>query len=505
MLGNEISDYRQLKALRAKMETPEFKKEKFILKSLYHCGKKVPIVNGSARVALLANDKTAKFVGVASCKSSWGCPVCTAKQMAKYGSRIASALDALKERSMSAAMITFTIPHTAGFSCEQATEILYNTWKAFTIHGNKIGTSYANDIFANFCATFDSKHRVRVTEYTWGKNGWHPHFHTLFWFPASKIQQILDWEERLKIRWLELAKRYSVLEFLSGYPETQIKTVRTFILYKIDSYNEFEDAATIREQLFKLRHSLKAEEISDEFCEALADTLYRFQKMYSNLNSVSNAVYISKKERINEKTAALETQVIIQESAQYLTGWGADLELTGNAKNVASHTNHYTWQQILANAIKQDEMKLNELQPAEGSRKKEESEGAEQEPNWWKLYFEYMEATRKQRHARVNFSVQSGLNDIIKEYRKTHAYKEILKKNHMDRKKNFGVWRTVCFFNKSQWSSICNNDLEVRILELATANNAINLIAELLEIYQIPPPIENKAEAEKLEQIWNAA
>lgn len=492
MLDQEISDYRQLKAIRKKMETPEFGKEKFLLKSLYHCGKKVPVISGKAAVALVANKKQAKFMGVASCKSSWGCPICTARQMSKYAAKIAIALDALKERQLSAAMITFTIPHTRGFSCEQVTEILYKTWKAFTIHGNGKQASNKNDIFAKFMGSFESKHRVRVTEYTFGNAGWHPHMHCLFWFPSNRIQEILDWEERLNERWLELAKRYTIREILIGYPETQRKTVRA----KVET---------------------------------------RVNIMYSRMNTAeSKGVYISKNEN---------NLVIVQKSSDYLCGWGGNREITGNYKNKATAQGHYSWQQILANAIKADALslqvsslekkedlysenlskqhteitdngpkmeesckrKLNELKPAEGSRKNEGSEGAAEEPDWWKLYFEYMRATRKQRHARVNFSVQSGLNAIIAAYKNTEGYKSVLKKNVTDQRETFGVWKTVCWFSKAQWQEICENDLEPVILSLAHEENAKKLIDRVLADYQILPSSENQAEAAKLEAILNAA
>lgn len=453
MLGNEISDYRQLKCIRKKMETDEFRKEKYFLKSLYHCGAKVPAIHGQAAVAVVANDKTARIVGVASCKSPWGCPVCTAKQMAKYAAKIACAIDALKERSYSAAMLTFTIPHTSGFTCEQATEILYKTWKAFTVHGNGKQASNLHDVFAEFCRTFDSKHRVRVTEYTFGNAGWHPHFHCLFWFPSNRINEILEWEERLNNRWLELCKRYTIRELLIGYPETQRKTVRA----KVET---------------------------------------RVNIMYEKMDRRgSNGVYISKENNL----------VIVQKSSDYLCGWGGDLEVTGNVSGKATAPGHYTWQQILYNAIEQDKMKLNELNPAEGSRKKEVSVGRGTGSDWWKLYFEYMHATKKARHARVNFSVHSGLNAIIAEYKRGEKYKTVLKKNAMDRRKNFGVWRVVCWFSKAQWSEICNKDLDIRILELATAKNAKELIDRMLTDFQILPSLENQAEAAKLEAILNAA
>lgn len=489
MLGNEIGDYKQLKAIKAKLA--QDLKKKLIFKSLYFCGSKVPVIHSKAAVAVVANKKTAKFVGVSGCKSSWGCPVCTARQMAKYGARIACALDALKERHLRAAMLTFTVPHTSGFSCEQTTEILYKAWKAFTVHGNYQKGCNRSDIFSNFCGTFDSKHRVRVTEYTWGKKGWHPHFHCLFWFPENRLQEILLWEERLNERWLELCKRYTIQELLIGYPETQRKTVR-------------------------------------------AKVTTRVEIMYSKMKCAeSKGVYISKDQA---------GRVIVQESSNYITGWGGNLEVTGNYKNSA-RAGHYTWQQILQNAIESDaravvasssgaeptqiynkkieasniltdnlpkmeescKLKLNELKPAEGSRKKEVRVGRGTGIDWWQLYFEYMLATRMQRHARVNFSVHSGLMQIIAEYKKTQVYKTFVKKKATEYHETFGRWRTVCWFSKAQWNAIWRNDLEIRILTLATAENAKELIDRVLEIYEIPPSLENQAEAAKLEAILNAA
>jgi len=427
LLGNEVSDYKKLKEIKKKIA--EDPKKKLFFKSLYYCGSKAVVKSSGTAVALVANNKTARFVGNTSCKSSWCCPVCSSRQMSKYGSKIASAIDALKERGELAAMITFTVPHSSGFTCEQITEIAYNVWKAFTVHGNKIGESYKNDVFSNFMAEFNAKHKVRVTEYTWGQSGWHPHFHCMFWFPKNRIQEILNWEERLQKRWLELCKRYTIKQLLIGYPETQRKTVR-------------------------------------------AQVETRINIMYSKLNDVSKCVYISKDK---------QGKVIIQESSNYICGWGGDKELTGNVDCKATAENHFTWQQILSEAIATNNQKF------------------------WDLYFEYATATRKYKHARVNFSVHSGLTQIIKEWQKTNEYKKVLKKNRISQEKEFGKWKTVCFFTSLQWFNICANDLEPNILEMAILPDALTKITELLERHQIPPPIINKAAGDKIEMIWNAA
>ena len=427
MTGNEVSDYKQLKEVKKRLALNLEKK--LILKSLYYCGSKVPVIRGQAAVALVANNKQAKFVGVSSCKSSWCCPVCTSRQMAKHGARIACAIEALKKQGLVPAMLTFTVPHTSGFTCEQVTEIAYKTWKAFTVHGNKPAGNYMNDVFANFCGSFNSKHRVRVTEYTFGNAGWHPHFHCLFWFPANRIQEILEWEGRLNERWLELCKRFTIRELLIGYPETQRKTV-------------------------------------------LAKVTTRVNIMYAKMDRCgSNGVYISK-----DKAG----KVIVQKSSQYITGWSADKELTGNVKNKARE-NHYTWQQILELAIQTNDEK------------------------WWNLYFEYALATRKYRHARVNFSVQSGIGKIIENYKKTESYKTFSKKNATDRLKNLGRWKTVCWFTKLQWKLICLNDLEADLLQLALNENALQQIINLLESHKIPIPVQNAAQSVALENVLNAA
>lgn len=302
MFGNETKDYKQLKAIRAQLTSTHADK-RIYLNNLMHCGSKVIIDDfQKGSVALIANNKSAKFYGVTTCKSPWCCPVCTARVMSKHATDVACAIDALKQQGQTAVMITFTIPHTSGFSCEQSTEILYNSWKAFTVHGNKILSTAKNDIFSNFMAEFHSKHRVRVCEYTWGSAGWHPHFHCLFWFPTDSVDKILDWEEKLNTRWLELTKRYTIKQLLLSYPT----------------------------------------ELRDLFKEQVKT---RVDIMYDRLNEESQGIYISKK----------DGKVIRCESSQYILGWGYDKEITGNPTAKATKENHYSWQQILEKATANDE------------------------------------------------------------------------------------------------------------------------------------------------------
>lgn len=461
MLGHEIENHKQLTEIRRKIDANL--QEKVVLKSLYYCGSKVAIKDLPG-VALVRNNVTADFYGVTHCKSSWCCPVCTPRRMSAYALDIACGIDALKAQGQLAAMITFTIPHTSGFSCKQATEILYNVWKGFTVHGNKVGKGIPkNDVFANFALTHDHKHRVRVTEYTYGENGWHPHFHCLFWFPKEKFNDIVNWEERLQTRWLELCKRYTIREILKSYPE----------------------------QTPEIKKRVET----------------RVKIMYEKFEGGSDCVHISKN---NDGSARA------QQSSQYICGWGADKELTGNFEEKATKNGHFTWQQILQMAINEDreiKINLNELETAEGSRKAEVSieRAAQVQANientlnqWWKLYFEYAHATR--RHARVNFSVHSGLKKIIAEWKKTNEYQTVAKKNLQSREQKFGKWVTICWFLKDDWSEICYKHLQARILELALYDDAIKLIEELLAENDVRgKPIQHELWTAQLNEALNKA
>lgn len=449
-LRDEISDYKKLKEVKKKLDGDL--RKKLLLKALYYCGSKIAAGFSFGAVAVVKNEKQAKFVGNSSCKSPWCCPVCTARKMSKYAAKISSALDALRYRGFRAAMLTFTIPHTADFSCEEATEILYNTWKAFTVHGNTILQASKNDIFSNFAAATNHKHRVRVTEYTYGQKGWHPHFHCLFWFPQENFQDIVKWETALNQRWLQLAERYTI-KILSRRPEYSKKNSSCIGTPQTNSSVVVDDVQQFKDSSLKLKQ--------------------RIAIMYEKMDTKgSKGVFISKDSNGNP---------IEQLSSNYLCGWGGDKEITGNFNEKATREGHMSWQQILDAAISGND------------------------ENYWNLYFEYAEATRKYRHTRVNFSVHSGICKIIAEWQNSEGYKEYLKKKNTEFAKAVGTWKTVCFFNESQWFSICSRNLEIEILEAAKSEFAFDEISKILTANGISPPLQCEAWAEMLESALNAA
>ena len=435
---------------------PREKKE--ILKSQFFCGARVVHMQGAIpAVYVVANDQDAQFFGTITCKNPWACPICAPKKMSEYATKIACAIDALKLwHKQSAAMLTFTIPHTRGMSCEETTQILKDTWSAFIIHGKKrqhvkyyandekkykhgqkkvltVSSKKQNDAFSTFCENLNCKHHVRVGEYTYGEHGWHPHFHCLFWVDSDKLQEIKNYREQLNERWLTLAKRCTLKLWNKLHPEN---------------------------------------------CE---NNQKRVDIMYSKADTVgSKGCYISVDKNDN---------IIEQKSSMYICGWGADRELTGNVQHKASNAGHKTPFQILEEATETGEVEL------------------------LNLYLEYALATKKMRN-RVKFSHKSGIREIIQKWQHTQTYQENMKKKASELAKK--DWRVVCCFNEQNWFKICKLDEQLnikhQILELANASvnttceiDNRQLIASFLYEYDIQladsPLIDEQAAL--IEQIFN--
>ena len=306
----EISDHALANLLKRKIARNPEDKEK--MKSVFYCGSRVLKGGGAGYepgVFVLVNNETAQFWGTTTCKNAWICPTCSAKMMSKYATDVACAIDAMKARGQVAFMITFTVPHTSGMSCHETTEILFDTWARFHIRGNhnlknetgKNGRTWKNkDPFATFCEEFNCKQRIRVGEYTWGKHGWHPHFHCLFFVDKKKLQMVKGWADTLNERWLTLAKRATIKIWTKLFPD---KT---------------------KEQIEQ-----------------------RAQIMFDKADKVgSKGAYIS----VDDKGKVIE-----QKSSMYICGWGADRELTGNYKAKATNEGHMTPYQILQKAQQAEE------------------------------------------------------------------------------------------------------------------------------------------------------
>ena len=391
-MNHEIMDTRLQAKLRNLIDVlPSF--QQIQLKNLRYCGSRVIQSPGghSPGVFLLKSDDNAKFWGTTSCKSSWACPVCTAKKMSQYAGDIACAIEAIRKfHGQVAIMVTLNIIHYKSLSCLELTEILYNSWKKFTIQGNKqhAGLKRKNwkaSVWSQFCEYFNCTHRVRVTEYTYNnEHGWNPHFHCLFWVDKDKLHEVGAWEEKLKEFWIHHVKN------------------------EWAKYRSAHDSDETHDYKYYYDH---------------IEWTYNYGKIK---NKISQPLYISK-----DKNGKVREQL----SSDYISGWGADKELTGNSHKRATCEDSRTPFQLLEDFANNND----------------ETAG--------KLFIEYALATKFNRHARVNFSAHSGIKKIIVQWKKTNEYITNMKK------KFTRVWKTLIWFPSEQWNKICEADSDFNVKE----------------------------------------
>ena len=191
-MNEEISNSRLATKLKRYIrKTGQIKK----LPNIYHCGSRVIRQLGAEPAVFIMKDQdnNTRYFGHTSCHSAWACPRCTAKVMAEKGSNIACLIDALaKWKNQYCFMATYTLPHTKYMTCEQAFTIIKKTWRLFT-RGTK------RKLYSTFRHTLNIKYCIRVYEFTYGENGWHPHLHVLYWTDKKNFYngKIMGFAERL--------------------------------------------------------------------------------------------------------------------------------------------------------------------------------------------------------------------------------------------------------------------------------------------------------------------
>lgn len=274
--------------------------DRSILKGIQLCGSqsvKMPMLKPA--VFLVKNDKSASFTLSQHCHSTWSCPYCTPRVMARKGAEIACQIDALaKWKNEYAFMVTLTMPHLNFMSCYQSYQILLKAWDNFTRykarnrHKNKDGTISVYELkghFPQFKHELGIINMVRVYEFTWGINSWHPHLHILMWTHKKNWNKVLSYEDMLRKAWWTAVRKAASEVYTS----------------------QFESDPQ------------KAKKIFDE--------------LFADYKNDKHSLWISKDKH---------GKLIQQKSSHYITGWSGDMELTGEQKKIASF-GHYTPQQIL--------------------------------------------------------------------------------------------------------------------------------------------------------------
>ena len=403
-----------------------------ILKSQRLCGSQVMKSPGwQPAVYVMTNDEDSKLFGVTHCNSSWACPHCTPIVMARYGERIACAIDALsKWDNQLATMFTFTIPHTSGMSAEDVLQILMQTWRMFTRDGNrkyrrdyytkKDGTTSTYDkagsAYGRMRNELQSTHNVRVYEATWGENSWHFHVHMLIWFPKQTFYQCIKYEEDLLDRWWHCAEYQCLKYYNKKYPNKSAENLK------------------------------------------MVKELYADWRKYPKTGHRS--FWISK-----DATG----MPAVMKSSYYISGWSGDFEMTHEHTKDARFKGHYSPHQLLIEADKA-----------------KQAGNKERYKQFMNLYVEYAVATKGK--IRCQFS-QSGINAIVLKWKQTNTYFETVKKKFTELAQGRKPYKIAVWFTEQQWSELSyldkhsNTAIIANILEIATLKKSLEKRRQLLIEY----------------------
>lgn len=140
--------------------------------------------------------KRTGYGGLMRCGSVWSCPVCASRISEERRVELQKAVNLWKARGKAVVMMTLTIQHNAGESCEAVLNRFRAAHRRIT----------SGRWWQNFKEDIDLFGTVRALEVTrTEKNGWHVHAHVLMFLNLAPGQVYGGVEKNLKVRWTQCA------------------------------------------------------------------------------------------------------------------------------------------------------------------------------------------------------------------------------------------------------------------------------------------------------------
>lgn len=115
--------------------------------------------------------------GVKRCGSVWSCPVCAPTIREKRAEEIDTACRNWLASGGSVWFVSATVPHRQGDELVRTMTLAQDIWSR--AWSGRSGKAVRDDL--------GIRHTVRAWDHTHGKNGWHPHFHALFFVQGHKF------------------------------------------------------------------------------------------------------------------------------------------------------------------------------------------------------------------------------------------------------------------------------------------------------------------------------
>ena len=136
-----------------------------------------------------SEDGKASYGGLTTCGSVWTCPVCAAKIQQQRRVEIESAIQWATDNGLIPVLITKTFPHTEFQTISELIEKQAKAQKYFT----------SGKSWSSFRERVGFRGLIRSLEIMYGGNGWHPHYHEL-WFVSSDTD-VIELSRYAKNRW----------------------------------------------------------------------------------------------------------------------------------------------------------------------------------------------------------------------------------------------------------------------------------------------------------------
>lgn len=121
-------------------------------------------------------NRRARYSGLMRCGSLWSCPLCSVSISEMRRKELTEAINNNRQKYMRL-LITYTARHHTGMPLQPTMIAMTNAYRRYK--SGRFGM-FLREEMGQIGA-------IRATEITYGRNGWHPHFHELAFFDWDKI------------------------------------------------------------------------------------------------------------------------------------------------------------------------------------------------------------------------------------------------------------------------------------------------------------------------------
>lgn len=139
------------------------------------------------------------YQGLQVCGSVWSCPVCSDKISQTRREEANLALEYARKNNLYVYMITMTASHQLGDDLRELKETMMTAWRKMQRRQGWKKLRQEADKDTGVVTSKGIVGTIRALEVTYGRNGWHPHFHIIV-FSSRRIQGKL---EELSKTWVE--------------------------------------------------------------------------------------------------------------------------------------------------------------------------------------------------------------------------------------------------------------------------------------------------------------